>query len=332
MFSKIYNNELTKEDIETYINNGQFLLELNKNNETLLHFANVESLLLMFDYIDQNSLEFWSIHHNVFLDSIITNQLGKAQFLINHMIQNSNYQSDIIEYLNKKDIYNNNALSICASQLQENFFNYLCYLGAIPTEELFLDVFSSEISYYSDKLVDYFGYCDISNDKSNIKIYSYELPTINLSDEIYSFIVLLIEKYKLNVNSYIFQLACGSSLKLVKYLYNYNIDINFQDEYDYSPIKIACLNGLIDIVEFLYEKGAIINNLDNEGNHIINDMIYISPINQYYDVIKFLINNGISPYHKNKEGLNSFELCEKENYNNKSEFLRILNEFGKKLD
>lgn len=50
--------------------------------------------------------------------------------------------------------------------------------------------------------------------------------------------------------------AESNSFELVKYLVDKKVDINRRTHSGQTPIMVACANGNLEIVEYLYEKGA----------------------------------------------------------------------------
>lgn len=79
----------------------------------------------------------------------------------------------------------------------------------------------------------------------------------------------------------------SGNLEIVKFLFERGADINISNSY-YTPLSKASSNGYIDIVKFLVENGAIIETKNKRG---MNALMEASKYN-YTEIVKFLVDRG----------------------------------------
>jgi ankyrin repeat protein len=85
-----------------------------------------------------------------------------------------------------------------------------------------------------------------------------------------------------------------SSFKIMKILINAGTNINIQNSIGDSPLALACANRLYNHAEFLINKGADVNQTDNEGRTPLVHAVLTEPASNRCNTrtIQNLINAG----------------------------------------
>jgi ankyrin repeat protein len=83
------------------------------------------------------------------------------------------------------------------------------------------------------------------------------------------------------------------------------LDINQQDRNGFSALHFAVQEELLEVVEKLVNKGAIIDIVDNNGNTPLWRGAFDKVDNK---ILLFLIENGADIHKKNKSGISPKEL------------------------
>jgi ankyrin repeat protein len=109
------------------------------------------------------------------------------------------------------------------------------------------------------------------------------------------------------------------------------VDLTIKNSKGETPMFYAIKTGDMRIINMLYNGGSTILDLDNKGNNLIHYCVMYSPTykdidpnlsassndssivyNSKSEIIKFLIEHGLSTEHKNADGLSPLELTSKQ--------------------
>lgn len=82
-------------------------------------------------------------------------------------------------------------------------------------------------------------------------------------------------------------------------------DINKMNEENFTPLHLASIEGNLDFVKMLVEKGADINKLDE--NFYLN-ALYLAIKHENYGVAVFLVKNNAQIYEKSADG--EWDFCD----------------------
>jgi ankyrin repeat protein len=120
----------------------------------------------------------------------------------------------------------------------------------------------------------------------------------------------------------------------IKNLIKNGADVNYADNYGKTPLMRACWSSTAPvIVEYLIEKGALVNAVDYKGAtslfYIINDTLKSGHSIEFNkkaeEILKILIKNRADLDHKDNEG---YRFIHKVIQINNSEMLKILIDAG----
>lgn len=106
--------------------------------------------------------------------------------------------------------------------------------------------------------------------------------------------MIIIENYN-NIIKFIDAIKNNNMDAVIKCIEEDNLDINsYLNNNDY-PINIACYYGHVNIVKYLHEKGAILNNEGNNNNQYQYTAIFRAVFNNQIECVEYLLDNGICP-------------------------------------
>ena len=109
-------------------------------------------------------------------------------------------------------------------------------------------------------------------------------------------------------------------LDIVKYLVEQEANVNQADKDGDTPLNWAAKKGHLDIVEYLVEHRADVNQANKYG-----DTPLISAVrNGHLNVVKYLIEHGADFYKRNNDGNTPLYLADKRGHSNIVEYLRNL--------
>ena len=113
----------------------------------------------------------------------------------------------------------------------------------------------------------------------------------------------------------------SKNLNNIDTLLTQGVDLTIANDKGETPIFYAVATGDLRIIKMLYNSGSSILGIDNLGNNLINYCIKNSPsykeddlavLNSKSEIIRFLIDHGISTEQKNIEGITPLELVSKQ--------------------
>uniref|UniRef100_F6W3X7 Uncharacterized protein n=4 Tax=Ciona intestinalis TaxID=7719 RepID=F6W3X7_CIOIN len=99
------------------------------------------------------------------------------------------------------------------------------------------------------------------------------------------------------------QACIGGDLKRVQLLIKQGHQVNPRDFCGWTPLHEASNHGHEDIVEYLLQHGAHINDLGGEGCGNLTP-IHDAANNGHFNVVEILLNHNANPFIANNEGLN----------------------------
>ena len=184
----------------------------------------------------------------------------------------------------------------------------------------------SNISYVKEYITKYKN-IDIqltNNDYNNRMIH---IASESSSTEILNMLIAL--KANLNIQNKLNETPIhfavrSKNIDNIDILLSQGVDLSLKTIYDETPIFYAMKSGNLRIIKLLYNNNSPISNLDKEGNNLIHYCIKHCPSfksdedergidkNDKSNIIKFLIERGISSEHQNKDGITPLELTQKE--------------------
>ncbi len=94
-----------------------------------------------------------------------------------------------------------------------------------------------------------------------------------------------------------------SKPNVIEVFLNHKVNPNFKDRYSgATPVMVAAQVGNLGSIKLLHERGARLNDKDNEGNHSLIYILRAPNACLHLDVIKYLLNNEANPFVENKAG------------------------------
>jgi ankyrin repeat protein len=106
------------------------------------------------------------------------------------------------------------------------------------------------------------------------------------------------QKKQMDLNQNLMRAASDGDLIEVTTLVEKGADINFVDEYGWTPLIQASMMNQLDIVKYLVVKGANINAVAEDGTNPLQNAI----IFDHVAMVKFLLARGASLDAKGKYG------------------------------
>ncbi len=97
-------------------------------------------------------------------------------------------------------------------------------------------------------------------------------------------------------------------------------DINIKNDKGWTALMGASMNGHLEIVELLIEKGADVND-----NIIGTTVLMCASLNGHIEIVEFLIDNGADVNVRDSRGSNVLKYASK---NGHEEIVRILKDAG----
>lgn len=80
--------------------------------------------------------------------------------------------------------------------------------------------------------------------------------------------------------------------------------------YNYTALHMACYYKNKVMISKIIELGADLNALDSTGSNALHYIFhFISHIDEFQNIIKYLIENGIDKHKKNKDGKEPIDCC-----------------------
>jgi ankyrin repeat protein len=113
----------------------------------------------------------------------------------------------------------------------------------------------------------------------------------------------------------------SKNLNNIDSLLTQGVDLTLENNKGETPMFYAVATGNLRIIKMLYNSGSSILGIDKLGNNLINYCIKNSPsykeddttvLNSKSEIIRFLIDHGISTEQKNIEGITPLELVSKQ--------------------
>ena len=102
-----------------------------------------------------------------------------------------------------------------------------------------------------------------------------------------------------------------SSIDAIKLLILHNVNVNYKDVWNWTPLIYCCINHLhdIEIIELLIESGADINIKSIDGDTAIIFAILNSSTHNHLEIIKLLIKKGSQINYQNQFGETPLMTC-----------------------
>jgi len=114
-----------------------------------------------------------------------------------------------------------------------------------------------------------------------------------------------------------FPLTCCQKMDVIKYLVDKGADVNQASNDGVTPLTVNSQEGNLPVVEYLFKKGAFINEVSlllssqNGHFHVVQflvqnganvnppggETLFLSSQNGYLKIVKYLVQNGASVYH-----------------------------------
>lgn len=101
-----------------------------------------------------------------------------------------------------------------------------------------------------------------------------------------------------NQQQELFSVVLFNMFKKAEELLSQDIDVNFTEDYGYTPLHIAVENENIDMAKLLINKGADVNAKDGRGD----TPLHIAVKNENHEFITLLIVSKASLNVKNNKG------------------------------
>jgi ankyrin repeat protein len=277
--------------------------------KTALHYAAESGSVDMIDYLVEQGLDINTIdiqNKSVIHYAAESGSLNLVRYLVSKGLN-----------INAVDDFDKTALHYAAESGSLNLVRYLVdnkdfdidakderYQTALhyAAESGSLDL----VKYLIEKGADIKAY-----DIRNRKVLYYAARSRNL--DLFQYFV---EKIWLDINVFIKHDECiqvlycaveRGDICLVKYLVDQGLGVNYNFNGSYieedmicqgaTPLHVAVLNKDINLIQYLIEKRADVNNADiNEQT-----VLHLAVINDYIDIIKYLIEKGVD--------VNSYDVC-----------------------
>jgi len=125
---------------------------------------------------------------------------------------------------------------------------------------------------------------------------------------------------KKNQESLCYASSCGN-LELVKDLVKKGEEVNQINELSETPLLLACKGGHLNVVEFLVESGADVDQAETENGV---RPIHVAAEKGYFDIVKFLVKSGVSVLGGDYEGTVAVDLAELNGFSEIVTYLNLL--------
>ena len=96
--------------------------------------------------------------------------------------------------------------------------------------------------------------------------------------------------------------------------------IDIIDDYGWTPFICACAHGNIEIMKYLYGKGARVDKIESMGK----SGLHLAAQNGHIEAVEWLIEIGASRFLKNKTGQTPLDLAIA---NNRTEIVKTMERF-----
>lgn len=120
----------------------------------------------------------------------------------------------------------------------------------------------------------------------------------------------------------LFHAAASGDLEEVKSALAHGSDVNFRGPGGFAPLNAAARNGHLEIVQYLVERGA---NIDQNDNHLHKTALLAASFERHFDIVQYLVEKGANV---NAQSMNGFTPLHDAAYVGNLQIVRFLVDHG----